>query len=151
MKRDIECWQQQQFNLLKLSRYRLIRADRVPWYLQRGRNISIIARFRCETEEWGMNSWRKERKCRICGMEEETVNHTKVNCCPDMRTFEQLMDEKGSGENWMRSFLAKRENIVKCNHMRLIGPRSVNKLNYYYKLIGLVGCNLLLGEEPARL
>ena len=97
MKRDIECWQQQQFNLLKLSRYRLIRADRVPWYLQRGRNISIIARFRCENEEWGMNSWRKERKCRICGTEDETVNHMRAKCCPDMRTLEQLMDERGSG------------------------------------------------------
>ena len=112
LKRDIECWQQQQFNLLKLSRYRLIRADRVPWYLQRGRNISIIARFRCENEEWGMNSWRKERKCRICGTEEETVNHMRAKCCPDMRTLEQLMDERGSGENWMRSVLAKREKML---------------------------------------
>ena len=107
--RDMECWQQQQYNSLNSSLYSRIQTDRTPWYLQRGRSISLIARFRCGNEERGRISWREDRRCRVCGETDETIEHMSGSCCPDTRSYERLLDERGGGEGWMRSVLEKRE------------------------------------------
>lgn len=106
--RDIDCFQQLQFIRIQECDYKHIRTDRVPWYLQRGRNISMIARFRCGNEEWGRSEWRKDQNCRVCGTELETIHHMLSVCCPDERPWTRILDERGSGEDWMKRILERR-------------------------------------------
>lgn len=108
--RDIECFHQLNYNKVSLSHYSSLHTDRLAWYLQRGRNISLIARFRCGNEERGRSSWRGDRSCRICGLEDETLLHIKETCCQDPRTVEQLLDERGYGEAWMRKIKTTHRN-----------------------------------------
>lgn len=108
--RDVECYHQLKFNKLSICRYRFLQTDRLPWYLQRGRDISLIARFRCGNEERGELGWSKDKSCRICGWKEETVTHMKTNCCKDDRTWCALLNERGSGADWMREVIKRRNH-----------------------------------------
>ena len=120
MMRDMECWQQLQFNRLQSSHYRFLQTSRVPWYLQRGRNVRLIARFRCGNEERGRDKWGTDHRCRICGEAIETVDHLRESCCPDQRNYTSLLNERGNGEGWMRRVLNARKAKQMSNEVQII-------------------------------
>ena len=109
---DIDCFRQLQFNKISSSRYSSLQTDRVPWYLQRGRSIKLIARFRCGNEERGDASWRSDGSCRVCGVDRETVEHMRASCCLDERPRELLLNERGQGESWMKEVIKKRKALT---------------------------------------
>ena len=47
----------------------------LPGYLQRGRDYKMVARFRLGNERRGEQTWRKDRSCRVCQKEIETMDH----------------------------------------------------------------------------
>ena len=49
-------------------------------------------------------------KQKICGWKEETVSHMKTNCCKDDRTWCALLNERGSGADWMREVIKRRNH-----------------------------------------
>lgn len=67
------------------KKYREIREDDRAEYLKeeyKGRDQSMVARFRCGNEERA-NRYRKnkeENKCRLCEQEEETIEHLIYRC-----------------------------------------------------------------------
>ena len=68
----------------------------------------MIARFRCGNEEWGETRWTKDPGCQVCGGADETLIHIRESCCPDPRSVMQLLNERGTGEQWMRGVIDKR-------------------------------------------
>ena len=84
--------------------------NRLPVYLDRGLDIKTIARFRLGSKERSKDKWssEKERKCRICGTEEETIEHLTTTCCPADQTEEEIMGEEGQGVPWMKYVLESR-------------------------------------------
>lgn len=75
--------------------------NRLPWYLQQGREIKLVARFRLMNECRAMQSWRKERQCRVCRREDETLAHV-LSCCGLAATPDMVLAEDGSGAALMR-------------------------------------------------
>lgn len=69
-----------------------------------------MARFRCGNEERGLEHWRGQRDmlCRICGQEEETVEHLVDACCPTDMSEERIRSEFGHGVLWMREVYGSR-------------------------------------------
>jgi len=78
--------------------------------------MSWIARFRLGSEMREGRFWEEEekRKCRLCGWEEETWEHVVEVCMRKeggggkMR-IEDLLDEGGGGEGWMKRLQKRRE------------------------------------------
>ena len=69
-------------------------------------NQNIIARFRCGNEELKNRYWETEerRKCRICGAEEENLEHLKEKCKEEIRNrwkTEAILNETGEKVDWM--------------------------------------------------
>jgi hypothetical protein len=91
--------------------YHRIRTTHLPLYLEEGKNIKMIARFRCGSEERGREGWREknDRMCRLCGTEEETIDHMITTCCPSNMDIEEILHEDGRGADWMRQLLEGRE------------------------------------------
>lgn len=110
--RDVDCFRQLQEVAHASSSYRSLRTEGLPRYLATGRDIRTVARFRCGNEERGTDGWRKEedRKCRVCGQEEETVEHLLDVCCPndDFTTRRAVLAESGKGLNWMIWVISRR-------------------------------------------
>ena len=84
---DVE--KQEEYNKMERSRYcprfQKIKAEDLPGYLQKEwkkSQIQKIARFRCGCAERGSQHWRREeeRKCRLCNLEKETVEHWIEDC-----------------------------------------------------------------------
>jgi len=84
--------------------YKEIRTEKIPGYL-RGRRKKkeriILARYRCGNEMRGGQYWREveERKCRICGVEDETIEHVLERCEATKRGMrkEELLNDEGKG------------------------------------------------------
>ena len=93
--------------------YGRIMPTEMPAYLALGIEIKVMARFRCGSEERGSDSWRteKERMCRICGTEEETVWHLISTCCPADCTEEEILNVDGRGLAWMKDVYKCRNEI----------------------------------------
>lgn len=109
-------WTQQcaseQVNLSKIDqlRYRIIRPHTLPPYLRHSRMYKLICRFRCENEEWGRERWRENRMCRICGREEETLEHQAAYCAQFVGSVRRLLDQRGRGADDMRRIIDLRVN-----------------------------------------
>lgn len=78
MQREAEVHQR----VLKIrgSRYASICTDHLPQNTQQGHDIRLIARFRLQNEEQGLQNWRTEKTCRICREPTETMKHVLANC-----------------------------------------------------------------------
>lgn len=78
-----------------------------PKYLFYNRNMQLVARFRLQNEERGLQSWRKSKNCRICNGEAETIEH--YGECTGSRTDRRtLLKEDGSGAMKMKYILELR-------------------------------------------
>lgn len=82
----------------------------VPGYIKRGLEMRTIARFRCGNEERSLEPWRepKGRLCRVCGTEEETLEHLMETCCPSESSEGKIRSETGEGLMWMKYVLESR-------------------------------------------
>ena len=109
---DVE--KQEEYNKMERSRYcprfQKIKAEDLPGYLQKEwkkSQIQKIARFRCGCAERGSQHWRREeeRKCRLCNLEKETVEHWIEDCKELPRrhqTVEEVLAETGDGFAWIQ-------------------------------------------------
>lgn len=82
-------------------RYASACSVKVPLYLYKSRHSQLlIARFRCENEERGREKWRGERRCRVCGAAEETLEHMKERCCRELSDIEEILRDgcRNSGD-----------------------------------------------------
>ena len=81
----------------------------LPEYLNDQPNMKIIARLRCGNEERGLQKWRteRERNCRICGTEEETIEHWMTTCHPSQLSEEELWTIKG------KSWISELDQVLK--------------------------------------
>ncbi|XP_071650744.1 uncharacterized protein [Temnothorax longispinosus] len=96
--------------------YKSIRKDGIPDYLMKGweeARWNRIARFRLGNEVREGLYWENEedKKCRMCGKEEETWEHVWEECTRWVEwegegwqdVAERLLGEKGEGEEWMKA------------------------------------------------
>lgn len=91
----------------KVVSYRAV--DRLPYYLQRGHDYQLVARFRLQNEERGRQSWRKDQRCRLCGgAAVETLEHV-LQCTRLGGTTAALTNERGNGIHTMKEILCRRE------------------------------------------
>lgn len=81
-----------------------IRPRCLAGYLLTGREIKMVARFRLRNEDWASQRWRAEKRCRVCGIEEETLTHV-LECSGAGGSEHQLLDESGGGISMMKSIL----------------------------------------------
>lgn len=90
-------FQQLQWVTINKLRYASIRPLGTPYYLRHCHKIKLIARFRCENEEWGRDRWRPERRCRICRVAEETLEHQAETCARHLigGGVEDFLNERG--------------------------------------------------------
>lgn len=95
---------------IKMTEYNNHRPAQKPEYLNAGKDIKLIARFRCGNEERGKDSWRthRDRLCRICGTEEETINHMMTTCTETGLTEAEILCTTGRGQEWMKEVLRAR-------------------------------------------
>ena len=132
--RDIEVDEQERGEKVKKSRTckNYERVNGIPEYIRRcgrkkGKKMVQIARWRCGNEERGNKYWMKEedRKCRLCDMEREDIEHLKKNCEyvneKGGRNLE-VLNEDGRGYEWMRKIERLREEKD-----RKIGRERENK------------------------
>lgn len=103
--RHEQVFQQQQFVAIAPLRYALIRPQTLPLYLTRSKDIKIVARFRCENEERGRESWRADKRCRVCGAAEETLEHMRKDCLPQIGVVRGLLSTSGRGADKMNLIL----------------------------------------------
>lgn len=84
--------------------------ENLPRYLTTGREYKVIARGRLENMERGLSKW-GDRRCRLCGTDDETLDHMLEVCNPDdnNRTREEILDESGEG----RDYLTKLDTVLK--------------------------------------
>ncbi|XP_011865993.1 PREDICTED: putative golgin subfamily A member 6-like protein 6 [Vollenhovia emeryi] len=93
--------------------YSWIKGKGVPGYLKKGwkeKRWQRVARFRLGEEMRSNRYWEEEenRKCRVCGREEETWEHIREECTDWGREkgwrdmVEEVLGEEGGGEEWMR-------------------------------------------------
>lgn len=81
-----------------------------------------IARFRLGNEMRGGWYWEEEerRKCRLCGMENETWEHVWERCRTWesrksdewQKEYERILGEEGEGEEWMKEIERERVNAI---------------------------------------
>lgn len=104
------------------ERYKYIRVEGIPEYLRekkrgsRNKDVRTIARLRCGNEESGKKYWlgEEDRRCRICGREEETLEHLTSRCREELRWEEgldSLMGEEGRGKDWGTTLASIREDV----------------------------------------
>lgn len=109
--RHIEIFLQLKEVKIDQLRYASIRpSHNLPAYLQHRKDIATIARFRCENEEWGRERWRRDRGCRVCNGEEETLEHQTEECCKWITSVKGLLNERGCG-------LDRMKRIIECRRM----------------------------------
>jgi hypothetical protein len=75
----------------------------LPGYLQRGRDYKMVARFRLGNETRVEQTWRKDRSCRVCQKEIETMDH--VLECSGVDTREDVLHMSGVGRSTMFKIL----------------------------------------------
>ena len=104
--------------------YREIRTEGIPKYLEAGwgeERYGRIARYRLGNEMKGGWYWEKqeERRCRMCGGEEETWEHVLERCAREEESergigekIREILDEGGEGEEWMKRMERKRKKGV---------------------------------------
>lgn len=87
------------------SEYKNIWTQKIPKYLRgkRGKKErNTTARYRCGNEIRRTQVWRgeQERKCRVCGIGEESVRHVLEECekTKTEMTAEELLREDGRGK-----------------------------------------------------
>jgi len=100
--------------------YKRIITEGIPKYLEgrkKGKDRSLIARYRCGNETRGSQHWREEedRKCRICGEEEENLAHILKECetTKSETTFEDFIGEEGKGLDRMKEIERARQRKKK--------------------------------------
>lgn len=76
--------------------------EKLPLYLTTGREFKLIARGRMENLERGLSKW-GHRRCRLCGTDDETIDHMLDVCVPDDhdRTREEILDQEGGGRDYL--------------------------------------------------
>lgn len=89
-------------------RYNEVRPISLPLYLRHCRQYKLICRFRLENEEWGRDRWRADKDCRICGQEEETLEHQAAHCAKFIGSSKRLLDETGRGADDMKTIIKLR-------------------------------------------
>lgn len=102
---QIDSFGQLQEVTIRKLRYAQVRPCGVPLYLRHCSEIKTIARFRCENEEWGRDRWRTERRCRVCGLADETLEHQVENCATFAKSVTGLLCESGRGLEDMRRLI----------------------------------------------
>ena len=93
---------------LRGGTYDQLRTAGTPYYLRNNQPYKVIARFRCLNEENGYKDWIEDRKCRICGTEEETIEHMMETCVPTQWDKHRLLSASGKGKKWMELVLESR-------------------------------------------
>ena len=79
----------------RVVHYKQIRPNKEPTYLKKEwkkENVKTIARFRCGSEERSRKFWRseEEKRCRLCGKKEETMEECDFLRRPGRRLEELL-------------------------------------------------------------
>ena len=93
------------------TRYKEVRTDHMPLYLQWGRGCKLVARFRLENETWASQRWRRDVGCRICGGADETGEHVAV-CASLPVPWTRLLNERGDRGGYMQEILRRRTVTV---------------------------------------
>ncbi|KYN08022.1 hypothetical protein ALC62_00996 [Cyphomyrmex costatus] len=101
--------------------YVRIKTEAVPKYLREGgkdKRMIRIARFRMGNEMRRGRYWEDEerRVCRVCGAEEETWDHVLKRCAKwkedeKEMSMEDILDEGGGGDVWIRGLIGIREKM----------------------------------------
>lgn len=101
--------------------YKEVVATGVPGYLKRGwgeERYRRVARFRLGNEMREGRYWEteEERKCRVCGEEEESWEHVIDRCGGGEgeergigERVREILDEGGGGEEWMKRLQERRK------------------------------------------
>lgn len=99
--------------------YKEIKEEGLPEYLRKGWGESRwrIIRFRMNNEMKGARYWEEEKKrrCRLCGMGEETWEHVLGECRGNMEEgrwderMKEILRQGGEGERWVRELEVERE------------------------------------------
>ena len=119
--KDIAIQKQEDYNHIERGIYnkRYIRVIGRPQYLSNHKTDAArtVARFRCGNVERGNRYWEEleYRKCRICGEEDENIEHWLQSCDglrEDEMTREEILQGDGRGLQWMESVL---KEIRKAN------------------------------------
>ena len=96
------------------SRYARIRTlNRLPDYLSRGHNnnMKLISRFRLGNEERALQRWRSDTRCRICGGDEETLDHISNSCLKgQIGDVWSLLSERGNIKDLKVIIKSRNEN-----------------------------------------
>ena len=94
---------------LRDRRYAGIRADGTPKYLMKPfKYMKMVARFRCENEEWAKERWRPVKTCRLCGEGEDILEHQSAVCAKYLGDPIDLLNESGEGWKRMKRLLEER-------------------------------------------
>ena len=86
----------QQLQFVELKRQSVVSPGHLADYLGRGRSYKVVARFRLQNEEKACQDWRKDKDCRVCRAEPETIGHI-LRCSGSTYTTERLLNVTGSG------------------------------------------------------
>jgi hypothetical protein len=108
--RATDIWEQEIRSQVKAIPWFVPAINGLPGYLRNNNeNLKIIARFRCGAETTGGASWKRDRICRVCQLDEESEDHVMA-CVPDEngRCWKELTEESGQGIRWMKRVLRKR-------------------------------------------
>lgn len=88
---------------LRDTRYESIRLHgRMPSYLTTGREYVLLARFRLENGETGLQRWRKDKTCKICGAAEDSLDHIMTACIPEAGGYKWALGETGRGMKYLQ-------------------------------------------------
>lgn len=111
IQRDQDIQKQEQENKINKSKYnpeyKNIKTLSIPRYLKdENKKKKLIARYRCGNEENKNKYWKREidRKCRLCGKQEETIEHLLRDCekmGKTKATREDILADTGQGLPWM--------------------------------------------------
>lgn len=105
----IQAFEQGVERVLRNRRYAAIRAAETPKYLKGTfRQAKLVARFRCENEEWGNIRWRGDGTCRICGNGPDTLEHQSTTCAVYIGSVNNLLCESGRGWKNMERLIKER-------------------------------------------
>lgn len=78
-----------------------VRPQRLPGYLMRGKDYKVVARFRLENATRASQEWRDDRTCRMCHLEDETMDHV-LRCSGIGGDVKEILKETGEGREKMR-------------------------------------------------
>ena len=114
IEKDIEIQKQEDYNQIEKGMYSkgYVRELGRPLYLTKlkAEGMRTVARFRCGNEERANRYWEEIqlRKCRICGTEEESIEHWLKRCeglREEGREREEILNGDGKGLKWMKSVI----------------------------------------------